>query len=69
MLDFEVEGQRKKGRQRGHGIRYVDEESMKVCLRRKDQLCRSKWSVSENLIAAGLRLIWPPSLIGDTTRF
>ena len=33
----------------------VEEESMKVGLRRKDALCRSKWSVGMNKIAAGLR--------------
>ena len=32
-----------------------EEESMKVSLRRKDALCRPKWSVSVNKIAAGLR--------------
>ena len=42
---------------------------MKVGLRREDALCRSKWSVGVNQIAAGLRLIWPPSLVGETTRF
>ena len=44
----------------------VEEESMKVGLRRKFALCRSKWSVGINKIAAGLQRIWPPSLIGDT---
>ena len=33
----------------------VEEEGMKVGLRRKDALCRSKWSVGVNKIAAGLR--------------
>ena len=42
---------------------------MKVVLRREDTLCRSMWSVGVNQIAAGLRRIWPPSLVGDTTRF
>ena len=31
------------------------EESVKVGLRRGDALCRSKWSVSVEKIAAGLR--------------
>ena len=44
-------------------------KSVKVGLRREDVLSRSKWSVDVNQIAAGLRLIWPPSLLGDTTRF
>ena len=61
-LDFEVEGQPKRKRQ-------VEEESIKAGLRREDALCCSRWSVSVNKIAAGLRCIWPPSLIGDTTRF
>ena len=42
---------------------------MKVGLRREDALCRSNWSVGVNKIAAGLMRIWPPSLVGDTTRF
>ena len=42
---------------------------MKVGLRREDALCRSKWSVGVNKIAAELRCIWPPSLIGNTTMF
>ena len=33
----------------------VEEESMKVGMRRKDVHCRSKWSVGINMIAAGLR--------------
>ena len=33
----------------------AEEESMLVGLRRKDALCRSKWSVGINKIAAGLR--------------
>ena len=32
----------------------VEEESMKVGLRRKDALCRSLWSVGVNKIAVGL---------------
>ena len=53
-LDFEVEGQRKKGRPKRSWKKQVDEESMKVGLRGKDVLCRSLWSVSKNKIAAGL---------------
>ena len=44
--------------------RQVEEESMKIGLRREDTLCRSKWSVGVNQIAAGLRRIWSPSLVG-----
>ena len=54
-LDFEVEGQREKGRQKRTWKKQVEEESIKVGLRRKDALCHSKWSVSVNKIAAGLR--------------
>ena len=54
-LDFEVEGQWKKGRPKMTWKRQVEEESMKVALRRKDALSRSKWSVGGNKIAAGLR--------------
>ena len=68
-LVFEAEGQRKKGRLKRTWNRQVEEESMKVGLRGKDALCSSKWCVSVKKIAAGLRGIWSPSLIGDTTRF
>ena len=51
-LDFEAEGQRKKGRLR-MWKKQVEEESVKVGLRREDALCCSKWSVSVNKIAAG----------------
>ena len=54
-LDFEVKGKRKKGRLKRTWKKQVEEESMKVGLRRKDALCRSKWSVGVNKIAAGLR--------------
>ena len=53
--DFEVEGQRKKGRSKRTWKKQVEEECMKVGLRRKDALCRSMWSVGVNKIAAGLR--------------
>ena len=33
----------------------VGKEGMKVGLRREDALCRSKWSVGVNKIAAGMR--------------
>ena len=68
-LDFEVECQRKKARPKRTWKKHVDEESVKVGLRMRDALCRSKWSVGVNLIAAGLGLIWPPPLVGDTTGF
>ena len=50
-LDFVVEGQRKKMRPMSTWKRQVEEESMKVCLRRKDALCRSKWSVGIKMSA------------------
>ena len=68
-LDFEVEGQRKKGRLKRTWKKQVEEESVKVGLRREDALCQSKWSVGVNQIASCLRCIWPPSFVGDTTRF
>ena len=54
-IDFELEGQRNKGRRARKWTRKVEEESVKIGLRREDALCRSKWSVSANKIAAGLR--------------
>ena len=54
-LEFEVVGQRKKGRPNRTWRKQVDEESGKVGLRREDGLCRSKRSVGVNKIAAGLR--------------
>ena len=54
-LDFEVEGQMKKGRSKSTWKRQVEEESVKVGLRLEDVLCRSKWSVSINQVADGLR--------------
>ena len=54
-LDFEVEGQRKKGRLKRTWKRQVEKESVKVGLRREDALFRSRWSVSVDQIAAGLR--------------
>ena len=68
-LDFEVESQRKKGRPKMTCKKQVAEESVKVGLRREDALCRLKCSVGINQIATGLRRIWPPSFVGDTTRF
>ena len=54
VLDFEVEGQCKKGRPRRTWKKQVEEESVKIGLRRKDTLCRSYWSAGVNKIAAGL---------------
>ena len=65
-LDHEAEGQRKKGRPKRTWKKQVEEESG---LRREDGLCRSKWSAGVNQIAAELRCIWPPSLVGDNTRY
>ena len=52
-LDFEVEGQRKNGRLKRMWKRQVEEESLMVGLRNEDALCRSKWGVGVNRIAAG----------------
>ena len=54
-LDFEVEGQRKKGRPKWTWKRQVGEESAKVGLRRDDALCHSEWSVGVKMIVDGLR--------------
>ena len=54
-LDFEVEGQRKKGRSKRTWEKQVEEESVKIGLRMEDALCRLKWSVGINQIAAGMR--------------
>ena len=54
-LYFKVECPRKKGRPKRTWERQVEEESMKVGLRRKDVLCRLMWSVGVNKIVAGLR--------------
>ena len=61
-MRWKVKGQRKKGRLKRIWKKQVVEEDVKVGLRRKDALCRSKWSAGINQIAAGLRCIWPPSL-------
>ena len=55
VLDFEVEGQRMKGRPKRTCRKQAEEENVKVGLRREDALCRSKWSVAVNQITAGLR--------------
>ena len=39
-----------------------------VGLRRVGGLCRSKWSVGVDQIAAGLRRIWSQSLVGSTSK-
>ena len=54
-LDFEVEGQRRKKRPKRTWKMQFGEENMKVGLKRKDALCRSKWSVGVNKIVGGLR--------------
>ena len=54
-LDSDVEHQRKKGRLKRTWKKQVEEESVKVGLRMEDALCRSKWNVGVNQIAAGLR--------------
>ena len=54
-LDFEDEGQRMKGRPKRTWKRQVEEESVKVGLRKEDALCQSRCSAGINQIAAGLR--------------
>ena len=52
ILDFEVEGQMKKGRPKRTWKRQVEEERVKIGLRIKDALCRSMWSVGVLLYSA-----------------
>ena len=47
-LDFDIESQGKTGKPKRTWKKQVEEESEKVCLRREDALCRSKWSVGVN---------------------
>ena len=54
-LYFEVVGQRKKGRLKSTWKKLVEEESVKIGLRREDALCRPMWSVGVGKIATGLR--------------
>ena len=54
VLDFEVEGQGKKGRLNGTWKKQVEGESVKIGLRKEDA-CRSMLNVGINQIVAGLR--------------
>ena len=54
-LDFEIDGQSKKGRPKRTWKKQVEEESVKVGLRKEDALCLSKSNAGDNQIAAGLR--------------
>ena len=65
-IRVEVEGQMMKERPKMTQKKPVDEDSMEVGLNRRDILCRSKWIVGVNLLS-WLRLIWPPSLVGDAS--
>ena len=42
---------------------------MKVGLRKEDALSQSMWIIGVILIVTSFKLIWPPSLVGDTTGF
>ena len=55
-LDFEVEGQRKKGRQKRMWKEQVGEESKKVSLRKNYALCRSLWSVRQDCCCVEVNL-------------
>ena len=54
-LDFEFEGQRKKDWPKRTRKKQVEEESVKVGLRREDALCRSKCSAGVIQINVGMR--------------
>ena len=45
------------------------EECVKVGLSREDAFCHSKQNVVTIQICAWMKLIWPPSLVEDATRF
>ena len=53
----------KKERKAEEDMKKAGRESAKVGLRMDDALCRSMWNDGVNKIAAGLRLIWPNSLV------
>ena len=55
VLDLEVEVQRKKDIPNGTWKKQVEDESVKIGLRKDDSLCRTKWSVGLNRIAAWMR--------------
>ena len=65
-LHFEIEGHSKKGKLLKTWKKLVEEENVKIGLRR-DDASRCKWSIGIKQIAAGWRWIWLPSLVGDTT--
>ena len=54
-MEKQVEGQRKRYRLKRRWKKQVEEESVKVGLRKGDTLFRSKWSVGVNQGAAVLR--------------
>ena len=55
MMQFELEGQNKKGRSQGTCRKEMEEESVNVGWSWEDALCGSKWIVGVNRIATGLR--------------
>ena len=63
-LQFEVEGQGRKGVQEGRG---GERGGGVMCV--EDVLCWSNGIVGVNRIAAGLMWIWPPPFIGLTVQF
>ena len=54
-LDFQVESQRKIERLKRTWL--VKKESVQVCLRSEDALCRLKWNFGINQIAAGFMVV------------
>ena len=63
-LDLEFEGQRMKGRLKRTWKKQVEEESVKIGLRREDTFCRSKRSAGVKQIAAGGGESGHPHLLG-----
>ena len=48
---------------------YFGEDIVKICLSWEDALCRCRWSVGVSRTAFGLRMIRPPSVMGDAAGF
>ena len=53
----------------GAWMRQLKEESMKADFIWYDALCRSRRIVGVNQISTGLRLIWPSSLVQESSSF
>ena len=68
-VDFEVEGQRQKGRLKRTWKKQVEEECVRVGLRKEDALCRSKWKSGVHQIAAWVEVKLVTHLLGMLQNF